>query len=243
LDTRPVMWELHYGLPILTLVIFLLATGLLLHALFREKPDGLQAWAACAGISVLACWGLMLRIDHSTLWRIVMDSVPGAGGVRAVFRFNIVLSSVALVVCAVCAKDLWLRWSGKGKALLLLVLALLFAEQISPPSAQYIMIRSELDAFMSKIQPPPPDAKVFFVLRRNWENEIVDQNNAMCISQRYKIPTINGTSGLVPEGWNLAYPLSPDYLNNVRHWLRDHGSPDGVYCVMLDDGTWTKFEY
>jgi hypothetical protein len=243
LDTRPMMWELHYGLPVLTLLAFLAATGLLARSLFRERPGTLRFQAACAGIAVLLCWLLMLRVGNSTLWRHVLDWVPGASGVRAVFRFNVVLSAVAIVVCAVCAKDFWERGGRTAKVLLLAGLCLLFAEQVSPPSTQYIMVRSELDAFMSKIQPPPADARVFFVLRRNWENEVVDQNNAMCLSQRFGIPTINGQSGMTPVNWNLAYPLSSDYLDNVRSWLRAHGSPQGVYCVMLDEGTWNRFDY
>jgi hypothetical protein len=46
--------------------------------------------------------------------------------------------------------------------------------------------------------------------------------DAMFISLRYGLPTLNGYSAWYPEGWNLLNPQETEYTNDVRQWIERH---------------------
>jgi hypothetical protein len=47
--------------------------------------------------------------------------------------------------------------------------------------------------------------------------------DAMFISLDRSIPTLNGYSAWSPNGWGLANPQEPGYVEAVDRWIDQHG--------------------
>jgi hypothetical protein len=100
-------------------------------------------------------------------------------------------------------------------------------------------------AFLRSATPPPSGCRSFFVLDTVHRKPLsagkrhavtsADQLDAMLISQKYRIPTLNGFSSYFPSGWGLRYPNAPGYLGAVRSWAAEHRVQDGL--CRLDLGT------
>ncbi len=66
------------------------------------------------------------------------------------------------------------------------------------------------------------------------------QIDAMLISQRVGIPTVNGYSGWGADGWEVGDPrLGNSYLNSADRWLERNGVTDGACALDEATMTWT----
>jgi hypothetical protein len=69
------------------------------------------------------------------------------------------------------------------------------------------------------------------------------QIDAMLISQRVGIPTINGYSGWEPQGWEVRDPrLGNSYLNSADRWLERNGVTDGACALDVETMAWAPHE-
>ena len=64
------------------------------------------------------------------------------------------------------------------------------------------------------------------------------QIDAMLVSQRLSLPTINGYSGYFPPGWGLLEPWLPTYAAAVSEWSEEHGLTSGVCSLDLTTMQW-----
>jgi hypothetical protein len=62
--------------------------------------------------------------------------------------------------------------------------------------------------------------------------------DAMLVSQRFNLPTLNGYSGWFPAEWKLL-SFDKDYLENARQWVRNKGIASGLCSLDLSSGTWS----
>ena len=56
----------------------------------------------------------------------------------------------------------------------------------------------------------------------------VSSIDAMLISQHFRIPTVNGYSGQVPEGFDFLDPSAAGYVDRVHAWAEAKGVSDGL---------------
>ena len=265
LGSRPVAHELVKGFPVGLVLFFLVA---LFYCARKTRPyrvttasdgririladgnaidhDGrLSVLAAGLGAAILLAWLLMLKIGDVSLWWLVAKAIPGANGIRAVFRFQHVLSFPLAVVAAVGLQRLVKHIAGGARPKrtrkwmgCAVMCVLLGAEEFNAGSVAYYGKQQQRE-MLARIQQPPPQARVFALLPATgrWKAPYVAQIDAMIIAQRFGLSTINGYSGQFPPGWGGIYDIDkPEYLPYLVRWIR-HYNLDNQQLYFLDPST------
>ena len=240
LEARENFWELSYGVAPITMLMFIAAMAFLVLRLRRGAKDTVDKIALVFGISVVICWALVVKVDGCSLWIIVFHLVPGAGALRALFRFDVVLSFFVLIVIAVFFDRIAAMKKTPAIVSLCAILAVMFAEQFSMSKANDQISRRKLVAFDESIPAPPTDARVFYMAPSSLDR-VSMQIAAFSIARRTGIPTLNGYSGTWPAEWHLLDIDRPNYEELVRSWIR-HTDVPGLYRFDLDAMTWTKMD-
>ena len=65
-----------------------------------------------------------------------------------------------------------------------------------------------------------------------------DQNymhDAMLISIRRHVPTLNGRSGKTPPNWSLRNVTAPEYEESVGQWIKRHKVEGNVCRLEIED--------
>jgi hypothetical protein len=241
LDSRDYAFELHFGLPLVTFAAFLFATAWYFSARVRGNPlSPVAGVALCVGLAVVACWGILLRFGGWSLWSVVHALVPGAGAIRAAFRFNVVLSFFALLVIALLLKELFEAKVRVAKTLACFVLAAMFAEQFSRADLSASLRRSEDMRFMQSVPPPDVRTRPFFVTSSQLSN-VGAQVAAFRIAQKFGLETVNGFSGSAPRSYLPRDVHSADYINNINGWLDFEYT--SFECLNLDTLQWSVVDW
>lgn len=228
--------ELIFGLPLATLALFLCGTGWLIVQGKRGKALSPSMNAALvAAIAVVLCWILLLRVGDFSLWWFVHTLVPGAGAIRAVFRFNVVLSFFVLLAMAPLFRRLWERPGLLAKLAVCALACAVASEQFSRISEGSLMRRSEDMRLMQSVPPPPAGTDVFFVKSSNPSNVWI-QVTAFRIAQHLKLHTVNGFSGSAPKGYFPSDVRAGNYVRNIAGWL--DFNRNSLACLDLDSMKW-----
>jgi hypothetical protein len=61
------------------------------------------------------------------------------------------------------------------------------------------------------------------------------QLDAMYVSVMKTVPTLNGYSGSLPANFGLYEVEDPQYENNVKQWIKDHGISGNVCRLFIDE--------
>lgn len=190
---------------------------------------GLAAWALwrvrgtlagrVVGVTVLALLLLALRWRGGfTPWQLVYELVPGAKGLRVVARvgvFMLIPWGVAVAWGLGALRRPWLA--------LLLGAVVVLEQGRTPPHWDPKVGR----AAIARVRVPAGCAAFFFDAPATpaWPFEYV-QLDAMWAGLEAEVPTVNGYSGRVPEGW--SFDRAPD----VAGWEQRHGLAPGTVCVV-----------
>lgn len=211
-------------------------------ALFQKLPSegehrlgvglvtlGLASWALwrvrgtlagrVVGVTVLALVLLALRWRGGfTPWELVYDVVPGAKGLRVVARVGVFM----LIPWGVAVA--WGLGALRRPWLAVLLGAVVVLEQVrTPPQWDPKVGR----AAIARVQVPTGCRAFFFDAPATsaWPVEYV-QLDAMWAGLEAGVPTVNGYTGRVPEGWAF------DRERDVAPWERRHGLSPGTVCVV-----------
>jgi len=241
--------ERDYAVTPALLVLTLVAAG---FATLRERRDVVPREARRYSAAVLALTGAFLllvpmKLGGTFLWRAVYW-IPGASGIRAVDRISIVASAVLVLALVDAGARLapWLRASAHAPAIFAGVVVLglvLCLEQVNVADSSQLSRRTQLAALAAPLAPPRACTS-FFVesATASAAHPARIQTTAMLLSERYGIPTLNGTSGSFPNGWRLFYPLSgPRYSGAdgaVAHWIVLKHIGGTVCALNLDTSRW-----
>jgi hypothetical protein len=238
--------ERAYAVTPILLLASLVAAVL---ATVREHRDPAPERGRRYSAAVLAGTGVVLLVlpmlvGGAFLWQAV-SWIPGAEGIRAVDRIAIVAEGVLVLalVDAVARLLPWLRVRVPRPALVAgaaVLAALLCVEQVNVTDSSQ-MSRSAQVALLGAVPAPPPTCTSFYVETKTASavHPARTQTTAMLLSARFGIPTLNGTSGSLPAGWHLFYPMRPGYFGHVAQWIaREHVG--GEVCALdLDRNRWT----
>lgn len=238
--------ELVLGFPPGLIVVFLfvlaLYTARMARACRTKDADFTTVDTAitCFALLVPLCWLAMLRVGDSSLWAVIYSLVPGASAVRAVFRLQMILHLVMLALIGLALERAW-RTPGR-RPLVWAVLALLVVEQLNFGRVVY---DARADAVRAAAIGAPPAACRFFAIAPGGtppqrDHPTVLQIDAMEVARRFRIPTINGYSSLIPPHWSDALwtPYRPGYAAALDDWLRRHHLDDGFCTLDFRDGLW-----
>jgi hypothetical protein len=240
---RPMGHELTFGLPLLLLAAF---TVLLIwqsgwhRATLRDAsgpPDRDRA-IACLGVAVIVSWLLMVQLGSFSLWRYVHAAVPGAGVIRAPFRYQVVLQLAVIVVVAVGLRRA--QATGRGKWAVGVLLAGLVFEQVTAFRATFDA--REKEQLVQRVAAPPVSCRYFLLGTAvappgRWFESQLD---AATVAQRVGVPTVNGYSGQLPRGWDLwVHEIGTSgYASAALIWLQSHNLREGLCLLDLRTGTW-----
>jgi hypothetical protein len=246
---------LNYAVTPLLMVLAVVGSALAMWMTRRERARGgpftAQAAAVLAATAVVMSI-LPLRTDIGSLWSVVWH-IPGAGVIRRTNRVGVVTGLVASlsVVCAVSVVY-GVRgrqpWQSLRRAAVVALLLLAVAEQVNTTDMSRLNRPKEL-AFLRSTPPPPRQCRSFYVLdtqnsalspgtAAGDSEAVTDQIDAILISEKYLIPTVNGYTSYSPPGWGLLDPFWPGYLDAVRSWAEDHHLERGLCQLDLSAMQW-----
>lgn len=232
--------------PLLLVVCVLGAVFVTVHERRRTSPPGPHHSAA-----VLAATGIVMVlapmvVGSTFLWQ-AFYWIPGASGIRAVDRIGVVACGVfALALANVSVRALpWLRQHLHGAALVAVcavVAGALCVEQVNIADGSQISGGQQVSLLDSMPQ-PPSGCSSFFVESATGSPAHPErvQTTAMLLSERFGIPTLNGTSGSFPTGWNLYEVTKPNYLAAVARWVALEHVTSPVCGLDLDTRSWHTF--
>jgi hypothetical protein len=63
----------------------------------------------------------------------------------------------------------------------------------------------------------------------------------MILAYRFRVPTLNGNSTVLPPGWKLGGPAEPQYLANVGDWI-SRNNLSNVCRLDLRLGQWSRHQ-
>ena len=270
IGSRPMAHELIKGLPVGLLMTYLgfsayyfrktrhyrlaaAQNGFYEIIIDGRAADGNEKLAVlAAGLSavILLAWLLMLKIHGFSLWWLVSKLVPGAGAIRAVYRFQHMLAFPLAMVVAIGLHQVINCTAGRIQSVVkrgacfaatAVFCLLLLGEQFNTGSlANYS--KGQQQAMLAGISPPPPQAKIFAVLpdERSRQFPCEAQLDAMLIAQKYNLCTINGYSGQFPPGWDGIFEVDkPAYAASLKRWVQRYKlDTDQLYFLDLKTGSW-----
>lgn len=186
------------------------------------------------GVALATCWLLMLRVNDISAWALVHSLVPGAGAIRVVGRFQLILLLPAIMLVTVLLDRM------RRGGLAMIAGALLLVEQAAGTTAPVKLDVAEQEEMVAAIPPPPQRCRSFYVRSaRAYPYPVYDRANdqtyahnvdAMVLAGVFARPTLNGFSTFNPPHWDFADPQAADYPGRVRRYAGRFGLK-GV-CVL-----------
>jgi hypothetical protein len=171
-----------------------------------------------------------VNFDGFTLWRYVYALIPGAEVIRAVGRIGIFLLFPLSIALAAGLHRL--RRISPFVSMLLLSIILLEQTAVTP-SFSKAQNRSLIEKYSLTLLRSPCESFALIVRNGNlpeWKYQI----DAMWISDKAGIPTVNGYSGKSPKNWKIpinhkkiSYP-SP----SLKYWESSHSIAP---CLLIAD--------
>ena len=157
------------------------------------------------------------------------ESDPGSGPVcdRACITHGIAFAfAVQYGIDQIVSRKDVLARACLGVALFLVVTFGVF-EQLNDGYEMYYSIPDENARIEKLASQLPGDCSVFYVAAATSakEQEFEEQNSmhdAMLVSVRTHVPTLNGRSGKYPTGWSLRNIKATEYEDNVQRWIQQN---------------------
>jgi hypothetical protein len=240
--------EMQYGWPPVTLALFLASAAYAWWpASAKAHSSAEERWrlilTRTLSLLALLVLGLLVIPNGSApAWMLAYRLAPGANAIRAPFRGAVVLNGALVLVCL---SGVWLmsrRLAGTRFTLLASLLPWIALFSLLEQANAWPVYRNDRvveEGLLARVPPPPPGCRSFFVtpwpeaIRPSYGSQI----DAMLISQRFNLPTLNGYSGWVPPGWDLN--PGPDYEKHALDWASRHALTSGLCRLDLPKATWT----
>jgi hypothetical protein len=249
---NPNFSALTYSVTPLVMVLAVVGSALAVWVSRKEvdRARAVAAWSAAALAATAVVVSILpVKTRFGSLWAVVWH-IPGATAIRRTNRIGVVAGLLASLALVCAASELYRRGGRRPyrsirRATIVVLLLLAVAEQVNTTPMAGLDRPAEL-AFLHSAEAPPRACRSFYVLDKAHASlppdgaaghavAVTEQLDAMLISQKYLIPTINGYTSYPPDGWGLMNPYSPGYLRAVRSWAKGHNVQEGL--CELDLGT------
>ena len=211
------------------------------HRRRAARPAAARVAPALA-LTTLLVLLMPLRTRFGTPWAVVFH-LPGAAALRAIDRVGVVGGLLAALTLAAVATEVSARVKmGRHVTVRVLGAGLLImcvVEQYNTVNVASVNDPTE-SRFLASIHGPLPDCRSFYVVDSKYPGRqyFYYQIDAMLISQKVGLPTLNGYSAYPPRGWDFSDPSTPDYLEQVRSWASTHGVEPGLCQLDMSTGQW-----
>jgi len=231
--------------PLLMIAMVVGTVFVVRHGMKHPVGQGFQVRLILAlTITSLVLQVVPLQAGGYSLWWAVYKFVPGASAIRVPYRLQI-MNGLIVTLTVVLILNYWYRVQRMqdvpkraGVALTGFV-AVLAVEQINVEPTAFISRAQEL-AFLDKVPAVDAQCRVFYVADSNPTDRpfFAYQIDAMLISHRVGIPTINGYSGWEPDNWALRDPNLGNYVGSADRWLKQNGLVEGACALDVGTMTW-----
>lgn len=200
------------GFPWGTLALF--ALSLLIARRWGGRP------LLALGLSSLLLLALATRYGSFSPWFWIADLLPGGKGIRVPGRISTVVLPMMIPVCLTGL--LWLNaLMGNAARIVMPVVLVLWIGEQTRLSLTTLSLREEQAKF-SVVPAPPPACKAFYVTGGDGPHPLYVNIDAMLISSQYRIPTLNGYSGIAPRGWT-GIDMGAGYAERMERWASERG--------------------
>jgi hypothetical protein len=185
-----------------------------------------------------------VKVGDVSLFKLLYAVVPGAGVIRAGYRGMVVADFFAVVSVSLCFDRIFraLRVHSKGCRSSLLIstaLGLSMVEQLNLGRVADLSRASEY-GHLAKVGNAPLECHSFYVLDEPQYHPYEVQLDAMLTALQQNIPTINGYSGIFPEGWDFYDTKSAIYEDRVLNWVVQRGVAAGLCRLDVIRGSWVN---
>lgn len=209
----------------------------------RASQEWVLHFAKTAVAVLVVSWLLTLRIGSFSLYWLLYHLVPGAAAIRVGGQIQLlvnlwVVAAVAMLIdrriAAAPLGSRKLEQIGAAAVLLFCV-----AEQVN--LFQVGLPRSQTLTALAAVPSPPVECGSFLVAVPGGRATTEDHADAMWISLKTGLPTLDGTSPWSPPGWRLSDP-SIDYLAAARSWIRTSNPPGQTCLYDRRSRQWSLFD-
>jgi hypothetical protein len=185
---------------------------------------------------------ISFRGTTSLFLLVVQEIVPGAIAIRVGFRSQVV-SALFITLAFALAAEAYLRRTERTSAggihslAILLVGMVLALEQVDLRSLSFADREREI-AVVANAPPPPAFCRVFAIYNDGSRKLQAIHIDAMRLSQRFGIPTLNGYSGGNPPGWDFGNVWEGNYIEKLKAWSRNKGVAGPLCLYDATTKTW-----
>ena len=212
----------------------------------------------CTVISVSTVLDILFMIrwpgTSFSLWEGVFLYFPGGKSIRSVGRYMLFLSFPLSMITAYMAgaehfssapsssatiKRSFISTIPETVLLVLLILSNLNIVSIKPEGMISPWNRKDALERMAQVAQPPEDCKIFYLSDPSSDQILpLLQTEACEIAYAKNLKTINGYSGLTPEGWGELWDIrGENYQKAAYNWIFDHDIRN-VYGYDQIDNLW-----
>jgi len=199
-----------------------------------------RTWILGSVAAVALMFLITASFNDWSAFGVVAAIIPGASAIRVGGRFGVVASGF-LVAAAAIGVDRGLRLLSFPRRLLLYALmAVCLLEQVNLGLPANISRSEELQR-LAVVPSPPETCRCFFIAPQADRPSYAQQIDAMLISQMIGIPTINGSSGVIPPGWDLEVG-DQSYSLRAWQWAYLYGIAEGLFEYKVAERQWLAVE-
>ena len=195
-------------------------------------------WAALVSALVLL---IPFRFSDFSIWRALIEPLPGYGVIRDPKRIIYLYELAAVLAAGVFISRVRGRWP--LRAAILVLLAALLAGGWRRTTLDFLRPNETYAAWVEAPIAVDPSCRSFVArvaspayLARPGSAWSLYHLDAMFISLRHSLPTLNGYSAWNPTGWAIGNPHEPGYTGAVRDWTARHNLT-GVCELDLESRT------
>lgn len=229
--------------PGTTLIFFMFARAALSDkATDRAESRWTRLFTLCCVVIFAAGWLLTLKIGTFSAFWVLFHVFPGAGAIRTGDRVQLFVN-IWVVSGLVLLIDRWIdsaQSAPRNRRHMLAGAILLFCVVEQVNFYESGVVRTAELAGLNAV-PAPPEACRSFLLRAFAEHSgQVLEVDAMWISWKTGLPTLNDRSGWAPPGWHLSDPTA-NYLAAARQWIAQNGLAEQVCLYDQGSRRWSPF--
>jgi hypothetical protein len=211
--------------------IFVLVVAVLLwipRVTAARKPRLYWMWFLAFSLVVVL---IPLRVGEFSVWRMLIEPLPGFGIIRDPKRIVYVYELVAVLATAGLVTSF--PPSSAFRSVVIALAILLVVTDRAPSPFRYRRSIAVFDRWVGRPITLDPSCRSFYI--KGASAEYMSRSNHMWseygldslfVSFRLRIPTLNGYSAWAPEGWELANPQEPGYGEAVTRWIERYKLTD-----------------
>ena len=238
--------EMQTGFSLVLFFIFLMSVIFL----FKYNKEKLPVIYKILSISLIICLLLPIKLPFTkfSLWYFVYKFFIGGTSIRAVGRFLFYLSLPMAIITSILGNLFWNTEKIEYKKYIFsmsIICFLLFISNINVIGINSVWTKSDEVAFLNSIPNPPKNSKIFYVKNfakdRNLTHWVMANIDAHEIAYKYNLKTINGYSGVNPQGYKIDFY---DYEGLILYnWIALNNLQNDIYFYDLQNKFWSKVNF